>query len=132
MLRKTLIGTNLRRLVCLIMFQAICVWAANAQTRTVYTFQDKEVIPSYEELKDQLDQISSRSIGEYRDAFGSSEVKARAILAEIAKPVIMVERLSNCHSEAIQAGWTEQQYSKMSELIKKRDNILRRLKRIQE
>ena len=103
------------------------------QTRTVYTFQDNEVIPSYEVLRGRIDQITSQTIKQYRDALrASDEHRAKELLQEMSDVAVITHRISNCYSEVLQSGWTEDQYRKVPELSKKVRDLIRRIRRIQE
>jgi hypothetical protein len=133
MLKKFDAVLSFRRLVLTAVLIPLLLMGVSAQTRTVFTFDDKEEIPSYEVLKDRLDYISDHTVGEYRTAIQQlQDEKATALLGDISKVVIMIERLDNCPYEVAQSGWSPQQYLKLQDLIKKRSSIMRRLKKIQD
>lgn len=125
---------SLRRCLSCLLVSVVATWTVPAQqTRAVYKFQDNVEILSYDVLKARLDYIASTTISQYRTAFkASQDRKAEELLREMSDGVVMAYRISNCPDEVLESGWTEEQYRKVPELMKKVDGIMRRLKRIQQ
>ncbi len=110
-------------------------FSSAAQTRSVYHFEDNAQYPSYLALKQQMKDISSDTVDEYKIVLiqQGEERADQLIMPRIREALEPIYNMAYCHDCALQSGWTQKQIDQqLPELVKKADAIRRRLKKIQD